>query len=191
MELNQTDPNIQVRYTGRYVTQLEESQFMFEDLKRTSVIAIFGILLLITLYTRIKMAAFFIGAPLLISITYATAFATLTIGYLNVVSSILIGVLAGLGIDFGIHLYLRYLEERRSGHSLESAILTVQRSTGKPVMMAGLTTAIAFLVLSPSNFMGFSQFGWVCGSGVLICLINFYFLLPALLIAQEKIKPTC
>ncbi|MBI4041558.1 MAG: MMPL family transporter [Deltaproteobacteria bacterium] len=183
------DPNIKVKYTGRYVTQLEEAQFMNQDLRRTSLIAIIGVLLSIILYTRRWSSVLIIAIPLLLSILYTVAFATLTIGYLNVVSSILIGVLTGLGIDFGIHLYLRYLEERRHHLPLEEAVFKIFKACGKPVFMAAVTTAIAFLVLTPSQFLGFSHFGWISGMGILICLITTYLVLPSLLVAQEKIIP--
>src|SRR3989338_1494614 len=73
----------------------------------TSIFAIIGVLLLITIYARSGLAIFFVGTPLIISIIYALAFTTLTVGHLNIVTSILVGLLTGMGIDFGIHLYWR------------------------------------------------------------------------------------
>lgn len=183
------DPDLKIRYTGRYVTRIEETQFMFTDLKRTTVLSLIGIFLLLALYTRQITASIFIGIPLVISILYSLALATLTIGYLNIVTSVIMGILSGMGIDFGIHLYLRYLEERHRHQSLEKAIYTLHSSTGKPLILAGLTTAVAFLVLIPIKFTGISQLGWICGGGILICTLNAYFLLPALLVFREKIIP--
>jgi len=183
------DPDLKIRYTGRYVTRIEETEFMFKDLKRTTLISLIGIFLILVLYTRQITASIFIGIPLAISILYSLALTTLTIGYLNLVTSVLVGILSGIGIDFGIQLYLRYLEERHYHHSLEKAIHTIHSATGKPLMLAGLTTSIAFLVLIPMEFTGISQLGWICGGGILICLFNTYFLLPALLVAREKIIP--
>src|SRR3989338_4001764 len=183
------DPALTVKYTGRYVTRIEETDFMFSDLKLTTIIALIGIFSLLSLYTRSLTTTLFIGAPLMISLMYELAFATLTIGYLNLVSSILLGILSGMGIDYSVHLYLRYLEERRNHKSLEQAIHIIHSSTGKPMLLAGITTVAACLGLSPSEVVGFSQFGWVCGSGIVFCMLNSYFLLPALIIAREKIKP--
>lgn len=183
------DPEMLVKYTGRYVTRIEEVDFMFSDLKRTTIIALIGILLLLFLYTRQKLAPLFVGLPLMMSLVYTMAFATLTIGYLNMITAVLLGILSGMGIDYGIHLYLRYLEERRRHRSLEESIRIIHSSTGKPLILAGLTTAIAFLILIPMSFIGFSQFGLICGGGITLCLINTYIVLPALLVAQERIWP--
>src|SRR3989338_7680659 len=183
------DPDLNIRYTGRYVTRIEETEFMFKDLKRTTLISLIGIFLLLALYTRQITASIFILIPLSISILYSLALTTLTIGYLNLVTSVLVGILSGMGIDFGIHLYLRYLEERREHHSFEKAIHVIHSSTGKPLILAGLTTAVAFLVLIPMKFTGISQLGWICGGGILICMFNTYLLLPALLVMREKFIP--
>lgn len=181
--------DLKVRYTGRYITRIEEVNFMFEDLKFTTIASLIGIFCLLLLYTRQLLSVVFIGVPLLTSLFYSVAVATLTIGYLNMVTSILMGILSGLGIDFGIHLYLRYLEERKRHQSLEQAIYTIHSSTGKPLFLAGLTTVAAFYSLLPMTFSGFSQFGFMVGTGILICLFNTIFLLPSLLIAKEKIFP--
>ena len=180
-------PSMKVLYTGRYVTRIEETEFMFEDLKRTSIFAIIGVLLLITIYARSGLAIFFVGTPLIISIIYALAFTTLTVGHLNIVTSILVGLLTGMGIDFGVHLYWRYLEERRRKKTLEEAIHTIHRRTGKSLFLAGFTTAAAFFVLYPTEFIGFSEFGWIASAGVMSCLLTTYLLLPALIVLREKI----
>lgn len=183
------DSHLKVRYTGRYITRIEEVEFMFKDLKQTTLIALTGIFILLFLYIRQFFAPIFIGLPLLTSLIYSLAFTTLVIGYLNMVTSVLMGILSGLGIDFAIHLYLRYLEERRHHHTLEQAIHTIHSVTGKPLFLAGLTTVAAFFALLPMTFIGFSQFGLLCGGGIFICLFNTYFLLPALLVAKEKKIP--
>lgn len=183
------DPAIKVRYTGRYVVRIEETESMFSDLKRTSVFAITGIFTLVTLYLRQWLAIFFIGIPLFTSLLYSMAFTTLTIGYLNMFTTVLIGILTGMGIDFGIHLYLRYLEERQKSKSVREAIHIMQSSTGRAVFFAAATTVAAFFVLIPTEFIGFSQFGWIASFGMILCFLNTYFLLPALLIFRENILP--
>ncbi len=183
------DPAMKVRYTGRYVVRIEETESMFSDLKRTSVFAIAGIFTLVTLYLRQWLAILFIGIPLFTSLLYSMAFATLTIGYLNMFTTVLIGILTGMGIDFGIHMYLRYLEERQKSKNIGQAIHIMQSSTGRSVFFAAATTVAAFFTLIPTKFIGFSQFGWIAGFGMIICFLNTYFLLPALLIFREKIFP--
>lgn len=183
------DKDMKVIYTGRYVTRIEETEFMFADLSRTSVVAIVGVLLLLMIFIRQFVAIFFIGIPLITSIIYTLALTTITIGYLNLVTSVLVAILAGMGIDFGIHLYWRYLEERQRHRTVNHSVEIIQSLTGKPVILAGLTTAVAFFVLIPTKFVGFSQFGFIAGSGVIISLFNTFFLLPALLVAHERVKP--
>jgi uncharacterized protein len=51
---------------------------------------------------------------------YTLAFATLTVGHLNVLTITFVPMLIGLAIDFGVHLITRYEEELRRGKRQES-----------------------------------------------------------------------
>ena len=48
------------------------------------------------------------------------AFAQAAIGHLNVVTGFLVAILIGLGIEYGVHLAMRYWEERRSTRAREA-----------------------------------------------------------------------
>ena len=65
--------------------------------------------------------ALMIGLPLLMSLTWTFGVAYLAFGALNLMTTTLGLVLFGLGIDYGIHFYARYTEERGAGHSVIDA----------------------------------------------------------------------
>src|SRR6185369_4692535 len=64
---------------------------------------------------------------LIVGLGYTMAFATFTIGHLNILTITFVPILIGLAIDFGVHLITRYEEELRRGRSekyaLEKAIV--------------------------------------------------------------------
>ncbi len=66
--------------------------------------------LLMSLYIRRLAAPLVMAGPLIIGVLATLAFTALTIGQLNLITGFLVSALFGLGIDFEIHLYLRYLE---------------------------------------------------------------------------------
>ncbi len=128
--------------------------------------------------------ALIIGVPLLASLCWTAAVACLTFGTLNLLSSTLGLVLFGLGVDYGIHFYARYVEERTVYSPQEAAVRTFM-STGQAIAVGALTTASALYVLVIADFQGFSQFGFIAGSGVLLALVAMLFVLPSMLVAFE------
>ena len=155
--------SIQARTGGRFVLRVA-----FEELLRTPVTAI-----LLTL-------------PLLMSLSWAAGLAALRFGTLNLLTSTLGLVLFGLGIDYGIHFYARYAEERGQGKSVESAVEETFVSTGQSIAVSALTTASALFVLQIADFRGFSEFGFIGGIGILFALVSMLTVLPALLSIAER-----
>ncbi len=137
---------------------------------------------------HLPIMAILIGLPLLMSLTWTFAFAYLSFEVLNLMTSTLGLVLFGLGIDFGIHTYARYTEERAKGHSIEQAAEITFLSTGQGVTVGAMTTAAALYVLTFADFRGFSEFGLVAGTGIIFALIAMMLVLPALITFFEKIK---
>lgn len=137
---------------------------------------------------RAPVTAALIGIPLLMSLAWTAAIGFLVFETLNLFSSTLGLVLFGLGIDYGIHFYARYIEERGSGHSVSDAIEKTFMSTGQAIAVGALTTAAALFVLMAADFKGFSEFGFLAGTGVLIALICTLHILPALLVICERWK---
>ena len=134
---------------------------------------------------RAPLTALLIGIPLFASLTWTAAVAYLSFDTLNLLSSTLGLVLFGLGIDYGIHFYARYIEERVAYDPGEAAVRTVM-STGQAIAVGALTTAAALYALVIADFKGFSQFGFIAGCGVLLALLAMLMVLPALLLTLER-----
>merc|ERR1712149_26693 len=94
------------------------------------------------------------------------------LGMLNTMTSVLFVILFGLGIDYGIHYYARYIELRSSGMDVVDAIYTTNDKTGEAILVSAFTTAAALYVLMFANFRGFSEFGFISGTGILLALFT-------------------
>ncbi len=141
---------------------------------------------ILQLLVRIPVIAALIGIPLVLSLLWTFGLAQVVYGSLNMMTSILGLILFGLSIDYGIHFYARYTEERGEGNSVENSILTTFQSSGQAITIAGLTTAISLFVLIFADFKGFSEFGFISCTGIIFGLISMLFILPALLVVFEK-----
>ena len=135
---------------------------------------------------RAPLTAVLIGVPLLMSLVWTAGVGYVTFGTLNLLSSTLGLVLFGLGIDYGIHFYARYVEERGAGCTVAEAVERTYMSTGQAIAVGAFTTAAALYVLVMADFKGFSQFGFLAGSGVLFALIAMLHVLPAFLVSCER-----
>jgi predicted RND superfamily exporter protein len=123
---------------------------------------------------------------LLIGLGYTLAFATLTVGHLNILTITFVPILIGLAIDYGVHLISRYEEELRRGRTEEHALAKAIVYTGQGIFTGAFTTAGAFLAMSFTNFKGIQEMGVICGGGLLVCLIPMMTMLPVLLLRGHQ-----
>jgi len=101
-------------------------------------------------------------------------------------TSVLSVILFGMGIDYGIHFYARYLEMRSAGQTVDQALFGTYDKTGTAIMVSGLTTALSLFVLMVARFRGFSEFGFIAGMGIILALFCMLFVLPALVVIFEN-----
>ncbi|MEX0994423.1 MAG: MMPL family transporter, partial [Balneolaceae bacterium] len=127
-----------------------------------------------------------IGIPLLISLCWTFGITYAVLGTLNTMTSVLFVILFGLGIDYGIHYYARYIELRSDGEDVFEALIHSYERTGAAIMVSALTTAAALYVLIIADFRGFSEFGFISGTGIVLALFCMLFVLPSLLALFEK-----
>jgi uncharacterized protein len=178
---------LKIRLTGSMVVRLEENSFIQNDLKNAALIAAFLAVFIIFIYTRSWFSIPLIFFPLLLSLTYTFALASLLIGHLNIISGFLVAILMGLGIDYGIHLYIRFKQELLKGKPLSESVEVVVTQVGRSGLIAMLTTISVFSILSFSDFQGFSEFGQIATLGIICAFITYYFIFPAQALFYDKI----
>ena len=179
---------LKIKLTGSMVVRLEENNFIRSDLKNAAVMAAVLAISVIFIYTRSWSSIPLIVFPLLISLTYTFALARLIIGHLNIISGCLVAILMGLGIDYGIHLYIRFKQELLKDKSITEAVEVVVTQVGRSGLIAMLTTMSVFSILSFSDFQGFSEFGKIATLGIICAFITYYFLFPAQALFYDKIE---
>lgn len=175
-----------VQYAGALAMNQDQHQKMTSDLRRSSLIALALILALLTLYTRKLIATVVFAVPLLTGLAVTLAVVQILFGQLNLVSGFLVSALIGLGIDYEIHLYLRYLEELERGLPPRRAMEEALRRTLGGNITAGMTTAAAFLAIAVAHFRGFREYGLIAGIGVLLTLTITCLMLPPLAVLVSK-----
>ncbi len=204
---------MEVRYGGRLKRHLEELNSIMNDVFSSFASGISSVILLVMLYFFIKkyvnyrrghpddkihgfwghfirmpVPVLIIGIPLLVSLLWTFGLTYVVLGMLNTMTSVLFVILFGMGIDYGIHYYARYIEFRSSGMNVADALYNTYEKTGTAIVVSGLTTAFSLFVLILAKFRGFSEFGFIAGTGIILALFCMLFVLPSLLVIFEKMN---
>ena len=146
-----------------------------------SVIVFVGLPLL-----RLNLAAL---ALLVFGFLINAGFATLAIGHLNMISVAFAVLFIGLGVDYAVHVLLRFAEEVRAGADLIEAVAKAAGNAGPALALCTMTTALAFLSFAPTAFSGMAQLGVIAAAGTLIAFIASLTLIPAILALMPSLVP--
>ena len=179
-------PGLVVRLAGALVVNQEQNDRMDQDMRRASLVALILVVLLVTLYIRRLAAPLIIATPLILGVLSTLAFTAVTVGQLNLITGFLVSALFGLGVDFEIHLYLRFLEFLKQGLRRRQAMVQAMARTLPGCATAAASTSAAFYAAAVSDFRGFREYGLMAGTGVLITLAVTYLTLPPLAVLLTR-----
>jgi predicted RND superfamily exporter protein len=179
----------EVEFTGGYVVALDDARLITSDMVVGLISSLAGVMVLFLLAFRSRAALVYAFFPLVTGIALTFAFGAIALGRINSLTSAFGGLVIGLGIDFVIVLFARYVEERRSGASHEDAVDAMGRFTGVGVLLGAVTTAATFYSFLVTDFAGLWELGLLTGSGILLLVITVFLLLPALLtLIQQRVR---
>lgn len=122
-----------------------------------------------------------IGLTLIAGLIASTAFATLAVGKLNLISVAFAVMFIGIAVDFGIQFGVRYRDERSREPDHARALRKTAKIIAAPLAMAAGSTALGFLAFIPTDYRGVSELGLIAGAGMIIAFILNITLLPALM----------
>ncbi|HVT57792.1 MAG TPA: MMPL family transporter [Thermoanaerobaculia bacterium] len=166
---------------GPYLTALTDATLIRHDMFVNVATSALGVFLLFLFAFRRVGALLYAFVPLLCGLALTFGFAAAVFGALSSATSVCAALLIGLGIDFVIVSYGRYVEERRRGAGLERGLVVMSGACGGAVIAGALTTAATFYAFTFTEFTGLRQMGLLTGTGILFCMISVLLLLPAML----------
>ncbi len=182
--------NLRLRLTGSAVLSHEELQSVMEGTQLSVILA----LCMVTVILVVGLGSFWLVLATIITLIsgliITAAWATLTVGELNLISIAFAVLYIGLGVDFAIHFCLRFREHFSNNNDRALALHETSKSCGNSLFLCAITTAIGFYAFMPTDYDGIAELGWISGSGMFISFIVTMTLLPALLgIFPVKAKP--
>jgi len=179
---------IEVRYSGHYAIAVDEAVLIKKDIRFNMIFSLAAVSALYWICYRRFAALLYSSVPLLVgqALTFGLCFFVLR--SLNASSSAFTALLMGLGTDFVIVMYARYVEERRLGRGLTEATERMVGETGLGVFTGAITSAGTFYAMCISEFRGLRDLGFLIGSGILLCAVAIVFLVPAMIKWNEGVR---
>ncbi|MFT7579757.1 MAG: putative RND superfamily exporter protein [Myxococcota bacterium] len=174
-------PHITVELTGLGALATDELRIVQSSINFTSLLTVAGILLLLFLAFRSIRQVIIALVPLGVGVTVTLGAVELLYDDLNLVTSSFLSVLMGLGIDLGVHLLYRYGEDRRAGNERGHAIVSALARSGPGITTGAVTTAVAFLMTTTTDFTAYSELGVVMAIGLLAMLVAAFLLFGPLM----------
>ncbi|TGL64161.1 MMPL family transporter [Leptospira sarikeiensis] len=168
------EDGIYAGYTGAYKLNQDDYETLVKALKPIGIASFLGIGLLLLLFFRNPLFIVILLFSLLSGLLMTFGLTGFAIGQLNSITSIIGSILMGLGIDYGIQFLYRFREEFTKKQDIVRAIKDTIYHTGIASFSSALTTTSAFVVLSFSEFRGFSEFGIIATYGIILIAVAMY-----------------
>ena len=176
-------PDLYVGSFGESTTKALRASF-FDDLKKAGMYSVPLTLLILLLAFGALVAA---GIPLVLALTAVLG----TLGFVAVVSQVLpmsdsasaIILLIGLavGVDYSMFYLKREREERAAGRSEEAALEAAAATSGRSVLISGVTVLIAMSGMFLTGDAEFASFAVATMTVVAVAMLGSLTILPAVL----------
>ncbi|MGH6898993.1 MAG: MMPL family transporter, partial [Geminicoccaceae bacterium] len=152
-----------------------------------SAVAVAVLLIWVLRSVRLSVATLL---ALAVGLVLTACFATLAIGRLNLLSVTFAVLFVGLGVDFGIHVVLRFQEALGGGDRKHAALRTAVAGVAGPLSLSALCAALGFLAFVPTDYRGLAELGIISAAGMAIAWTVSLTLLPALLaMLRPQLRP--
>lgn len=179
-------PSLNVGVTGRPVLQNDEAATTQQDSRIAGLAAFLCVAAVFFVFFRNFPLPFFSLVSLATAICLTAGFVSVVFEQINLITTAFAIILVGLGVDYGIHFLMRYLNEQMLSADKHTAITRTILNTGEAILIGAATSAAAFATAWFTDFLGLKQLGVIAAVGLLLCCLAQLTLYPALISAFKK-----
>ena len=154
-----------------------------------SVISAIVMLIILFMLTKDSITLGIIAAiPILLVVTWNWLLMFLLGISLNVMTNTIASLCVGLGVDYGIHITHRFVEETNRYYDLRKAILKATGNLGRGMLGASTTTIAAIGILTLSTIPPLSNFALILSFSIFFSFISSILVLPSLLVIWSRYR---
>ena len=175
-ELRSVAPNV----TGTPVQLYEYETLLKDSYVEATWYALGAIVLLVLIHFRSITAVLLSLFPVALGALWMVGSMGWAGGAFNLANIMTLPLVIGIGVTNGIHILNRFAEEQNPS--------ILAKSTGKAVLVSGLTTIVGFGCLIIADHRGIRSLGGVMATGTATCMIAGLTALPAILTLRERYR---
>lgn len=164
--------------TGTPVQLFEYTTLLKDSYVEAAWWALGAIVILVFIHFRSLTSVFLAMLPVGIGALWMVGFMGWNWIPFNPANIMTLPLVIGIGVTNGIHILNRFAEEKNPG--------ILAKSTGKAVLVSGLTTIAGFGALITGKHQGIQSLGWVMATGTATCMVAGLTVLPAILTLRER-----
>ena len=179
-------PAVTIGLTGLPIMEDDEMRASAQSMVWASGLSMAAVIVVIIAGFGGVRHALMANGVLAIGMAWAFAWATASVGHLNILSVTFTVTMIGVGIDYGTYYVGRYLEMRRRGFSCENALLDTSGAVGPGILTGAITTAVAFFSAAMTSFVGVAELGMIAGGGIMLCAAAELLVLPAVIAIVDR-----
>jgi predicted RND superfamily exporter protein len=168
-----------IRVMGNQIINNEIQKAASESMEVLLPIAFGLVIVILALIYRNGLDVLISLLALIFAIIWVYGFGS-AMGYtFNPMTTAVPVLIVGLGIDYGIHITMRYREEIKNGKKIGNAVGITIKSVGMALLLATVTTVAAFLSNLASPLGLLAEFGVLCAIGIIGSFITMTTFVPA------------
>lgn len=179
--LNTDDSEATVVLTGAPIARQASLEAIQRALQVSLPIAIALCLLIAAAFMRSIRYALVSIVPIVLVVAWLYAF-MYAFGYdVNLVTATIGAISIGIGIDFSIHVTMRYREELAHARTVDEALRATGLTTGVALATSALSSVVGFGILAFAPMPMFASYGLLTAVMIVMALVASLLVLPALL----------
>ncbi len=188
-DLQELSSDAAVQLTGGPIVRQESLEAVSRALQISLPIAV----ILCFLIAAAFMRSFRFGAvsvvPILMTVALLYAFMNIAGYSINIVTATIGAISIGIGIDFAIHLTMRYREELQRLGERQAAVRTAGEGTGIALLSSAVSSAVGFFILAFAPMPMFASYGLLTAVMISMAAAATLLVLPSLLVLVTKDHP--
>jgi hopanoid biosynthesis associated RND transporter like protein HpnN len=161
------------KVTGTPVQLYVYTTLLKESYQKAALYSLIAIAIMVFLHFHSPLCVILALLPVGIGTMWMLGFMGITGIPFNPANIMILPLVVGIGVTNGIHILNRFAEEQKPG--------ILAKSTGKAVLVSGLTAITGFGSLILARHQGIQSLGFVMSVGIATCMIAGLTFLPALL----------
>ena len=171
-----------VRTSGSAVVFASMIRSIVHDAPIATAASLGGVALLVFLLTPRRRGAVLVVSILLMGVVWMVGAAAAAHERVNFLNFIALPITFGIGVDYGINIFLRYSKEGRG------RIVTAVQATGGAVALCSTTTILGYGALLVAENRALRSFGGLAILGEIATLAAALLILPAYLAWREQVR---